>query len=304
MMQDHSAAPAPHVRTLVDAMITDACQTLGIRLGSFRQKIIAMLANKPANRLAVLLLELDRILARDGILAAAKAAHLHLAKILSSSPAPAYPKNGPLLVVSNHPGATDTLNAILAVERNDHMLVAGKRPMLAALPHIRRHLFFLNRDVTDRFSTLRAMIQSLKEGKTVVLFPRGILEPDPAIATGALKSIDLWSKSVGVLLSKVPETTVLPILSSHVVLPQIWHHWLVQSSFIKKSPYHKALIMQLAMQQLHKDPAWRQPTRLDYGQPCTAKELDATLNPDSLTQAVQQLMKDLMLSHFPQQLPA
>jgi hypothetical protein len=57
---------------------------------------------------------------------------------------------------------------------------------------------------------------------------------------------------------------------------------------------------QFLKQRASKDPAWKLPLRIDTGRIKTAIELDPSLNPKTLAQSVQNEMKHLLSSIYPE----
>lgn len=93
------------------------------------------------------------------------------------------PARGPLLLVSNHPGAYDALVLIAALGRDDVALVAADRLFLRAMPALARHLVFFREGadaVRDRARSLREARRHLARGGALVQFGAGRIEPDPA----------------------------------------------------------------------------------------------------------------------------
>ena len=61
-------------------------------------------------------------------------------------------------------------------------------------------------DSTFKLKAIREVIQALNDDMAVIIFPKGLLEPDPALIPGAVESLKGWSDSIGVFLNKVPKT--------------------------------------------------------------------------------------------------
>jgi hypothetical protein len=66
---------------------------------------------------------------------------------------------------------------------------------------------------------VRESIRHLREGGSLLIFPRGQVEPDPAHLPGALEAVSQWSPSVGLIVKSVPETQVVPAVVSGVLAP-------------------------------------------------------------------------------------
>lgn len=130
------------------------------------------------------------------------------------------PASGPVFVLANHPGMTDTVALFVSLARRpDLRVIALERPFLRALPNVARQLIFLPEDDAGRLAVVRAGVKHLKQGGALLTFPAGEIEPDPGAfgrraATDSLKN---WSDSHAVFGRLVPQTQVVPAIVSHVV---------------------------------------------------------------------------------------
>ena len=194
----------------------------------------------------------------------------------------------------------DSIGAVVTVGREDVRVVAARREFFRVLPHISNHLLTIETDTSLRLEAVRHIIQSLKDGQAVIIFPSGKLEPEPSLMPGAVASLDQWSASVGVFLSKVPETRLLPILISQTLSPKAWQSWLARLPKTQKRRHQAAMGWQFLKQRVSKDSAWKMPLRTDTGRIQTASDLDPSLDPKKLSQAVQDEMKHLLSSIYPE----
>jgi 1-acyl-sn-glycerol-3-phosphate acyltransferase len=132
------------------------------------------------------------------------------------------PAEGPLLIVSNHPGLSDSVALFASLPRNDLRIVVAERPFLQALNHTSRHLIYLRSAEINR--NLRKITTHLRGGGAVLIFPGGQIEPDPATMAGAIESLQRWSRSIGLIIRLVKEVQVVPAIVSGVVCPAAQHH--------------------------------------------------------------------------------
>ena len=111
------------------------------------------------------------------------------------------PASGPLLVVSNHPGAYDTMLLLASVKRNDAAIIAADRAFLRALPAFGRHLLFVPEGAATpaRAAGLRRAMRHLAAGGALLHFAAGRIEPDPAFSREAAPLV-AWSHGTGVLV--------------------------------------------------------------------------------------------------------
>lgn len=289
----------PDPDTIARYIFADIAKTLSFNPRSLFFMTLRQIATKPANKFAEILLKVDRSLAEGDISKSSKMALDYFTDGQEFIGLENVPREGPLLVVANHPGAADSIGAFSCVSRRDSGIVAGKRPMLEVLPHISRHLIYLETDPIGRMGNIRKIISKLKAGETVITFPRGLLEPDPALIPGALQSIKSWSESMGVFLAKVPEVRLLPLLISQTVVPKAWKHIFVNLAKTPKRRHQIAMITQFAMQRLRQGNQWKVPIRIQVGNAYDPRELSNSLDPREINESVRQVMSDLLLSAYP-----
>lgn len=280
-------------------ILDDVLTTLNVRRVKALRYLVTFLGRKPTQWLADLLSHWDGQIERGSFVETAlDALHLFTSgfELYSNEE---IPQTGPLLAVVNHPGMYDSIGAIVAVGREDVRVVAGHREFFRVLPHINHHLLIIETDVSLHLEAMRHIIQSLKDGQAVIIFPSGRLEPEPALMPGATAALNEWSASVGIFLSKVPETRLLPMLISQTLSPKAWHSWLAQLPKTQKRQHQAAMGWQFLKQRVSKDPAWKLSLRIDTGRIKTASELEPSLDPKRLAQAVREEMRSLLISIYP-----
>jgi len=131
--------------------------------------------------------------------------------------AEAVPREGPLLIVSNHPGLADAVALFAAMPREDLKVLAAERPFLSALPNTSKSLIPVPEDPGGRSKAVRAAARHLRAGGTVITFPGGRIEPDPAVLPGAAEAVGAWSGSVDLFARLAPGLAVVPAVVSGVI---------------------------------------------------------------------------------------
>ena len=280
-------------------ILDDVLTTLNVNRVKALRYLITLLGSKTTRWLADLLSRWDRQVERSSFIETARDALNLFTSGFELSSAEAIPKTGPLLAVANHPGMYDSIGAIVTVGREDVRVVAARREFFRVLPNINRHLLIIETDASLRLEAVRHIIQALKEGQAVIIFPSGKLGPEPSLMPGAAASLEQWSASVGIFLSKVPETCLLPILISQTLSPKAWHSWPARLPKAQKRRHQAAMGWQFVKQRTSTDPVWRLPLRIDTGEVKTANELDPSLDPKKLAQAVQDEMTALLNLIYP-----
>jgi hypothetical protein len=108
---------------------------------------------------------------------------------------------GPLLVVSNHPGAYDALVLFATLGRDDVAVMAGDRAFLRAMPSVRRHLLLVpDSGSGTRARGLRRAMEHLAAGRAVLHFGCGAIEPDPAFPLAGATPLGTWQAGTGTLV--------------------------------------------------------------------------------------------------------
>lgn len=132
------------------------------------------------------------------------------------------PAQGPVFILANHPGMTDTIALFASLaSRPDLRVIALDRPFLRALPNVARQLIFLPAQESARLAVIREGARHLKHGGALLTFPAGEIEPDPSIsgAQQAMDSLQAWSDSYALFARLAPATRFIPTLVSHVISP-------------------------------------------------------------------------------------
>lgn len=178
-------------------------------------RLVRALLTPPARRFAHQLQHLDTLVDADGLAAGARWALRTFSHRLTTVGRERVPSSGPLLAVSNHPGLTDVMALVLALEaRDDLLIVALDRPVLRSLPAIAARLLWVGTD--DRVALIQRARRHLRQGGALLTFPAGTIEPDPVLreAQGALH---LWSPSVATLTRDIDRLSVLPLAVGGVI---------------------------------------------------------------------------------------
>jgi 1-acyl-sn-glycerol-3-phosphate acyltransferase len=184
---------------------------------TFSAKAISTALNMPAKRLADLAERFDNLVARSGLREASDAILDRFIRGMEVHGLEHIPTNGPLLIVANHPGMMDGLVITANLPRPDLKIIASAMPIFTELQAMKNHLIYTTRNTFERLAVVREAIQHLRDDGAVLIFPRGIIEPDPAILEGAAESINKWSRSLEIMIRQVPDTQVMVTIVSGVL---------------------------------------------------------------------------------------
>jgi hypothetical protein len=207
----------PNVQLSSDHIIQEALRVLRIPRETLSAKAISAALQAPAKRLADLVERFDDLVARSGLHDASHSILERFVRGIEVHGLEHIPSSGPLLVVANHPGMIDGLLITANLPRPDLKIVASAMPIFTELQAMKDHLIYTTRNTFERLSVVREVIQHLHEDGAVLIFPRGVIEPDPAVLGGAVESLNKWSRSLEIMIRQVPNTQVMVTIVSGVL---------------------------------------------------------------------------------------
>ncbi len=186
-------------------------------------RVIRHLFSAPARRVTETVFQYDQRVGSDGLAASSIWLVQQFARSVQVIGTPP-PTQGPLLIVSNHPGMIDAMAIFAQVQRPDLRILAAERPILRLLPNILPYLIFVPDDPQRRLSAVRAAASHLRAGGSLLNFPGGHIEPDPALHPDAADCLQNWTDSLDLLARLVPGLTILPVAVSGVISPTALRH--------------------------------------------------------------------------------
>ena len=266
-------APArEQIEALTRVCVDDLLSAFG--LGGLRRgrRPLELLSRIPARRLARQVATYDGIVGESGLRAGGAWILEQMVRSAEVEGRENVPQEGPLLLVANHPGLTDTVALFAAIPRRDLRVVAAERPFLDALPNTSRYLLTMSEASSGRFGLVRAATRHLRRGGAVLTFPAGEIEPDPAVLPGAVEALKRWTASADLFVRLVPGLAVVPAVVSGVLSPAALRNPL---TFLRRWPKDRqrlAATLQTMAPTLH-----GVTVRIAFGQPIYA-EAEATVS--------------------------
>jgi hypothetical protein len=222
-MVDRLAPHTPEVEEVTDTLFKQLLSVMGINRPNWFTRAIFSPFNSPVKRMSTLLVELDRNTAKNGWNSAVKHLLEHFIDEVNLVGADRIPPQGPLMVVCNHPAAYDAAILGACIKRDDLKMMASDIALIQMFPNIREHMIPVPYSIPARLQTVRSTIRHLQTGGAVLVFPRGDVEPDPAISPGAERSLAGWSASTELFLRRVPQTISVVAIASGI-LSKSWYH--------------------------------------------------------------------------------
>ena len=230
------------------AIVTEFLGVLTLRDKPWARSVVAALFRLPVQRMAEKLIGLDENVAAHGWSAAMGLFLQDFVADYRVRGLDNVPRSGPLLVICNHPGSYDMPILSTVMGRDDLKIIASDISIVRLLPSIREHFIFISRDVHKSMLTVRSAIRHLKSGGSVLIFPRGEVEPDQDVSPEALPDFERWSLSSELFLRKVPQTQVLAVFAKGVLSPRWINHPIVRSWKKPARRQKVAEVLQVAQQ--------------------------------------------------------
>jgi hypothetical protein len=274
------------VELLTEILAREGAEALGWERGRPGGSIARTLLRPAARRIAREFAACDEVFATRALPDAARWTLDHFSAEPEVAGLDRVPRHGPILLVANHPGLTDAVGLIAALDRPDVRIVAADYPFLHAMRGLGPRLIFLGATGTSQLSWIRAVARDLRQGRVVLLFPAGHLEPDPAVLgrDGALMP---WSESVALIARLAPEAQIVPAAVAGVLSARAFAHPLTRIRRTSRDRQRVATLLQMI------DPRFRHVrARIAFDGPLVAGR-------DGVSAALASRMHDLILSPPP-----
>ncbi|PSL81454.1 glycerol acyltransferase [Variovorax sp. WS11] len=239
---------SPSVETLTELNIVDLLDSAGLL--RLRGTPLSHLFRPAARRFARTAHEFDTRVGEHGLAQGSAWLMSRMTAGIATSGLEHVPPQGPVIILANHPGMTDTVALFTSLaSRPDLRVIASDRPFLRALPNVARQLIFLPDEESGRMAVIRTAARHLQEGGALLTFPAGEIEPDPATfgPQRAAASLQTWSSSYTLFARLAPRTQFVPALVSHVISPDAQRHPL---TLLRRTPRNKeklAAALQVAL---------------------------------------------------------
>ena len=235
-------------RQIAQIVARESAETLVGRPAGFGVEVVRRLIGPVANHVARHFITYDRALGEAGMLHGSTWIVDDATGGLHVEGRERVPAQGPLLVVVNHPGLSDAVALLAALGRDDAWIVTANYPFLRAMRLASRRFLFVSDDRADRLSAFRSIVSRLRAGDTVLVFPSGGLELDPALSRdAALASLATWSRSIELLARLARETLVIPAAIRGVVSRSAFDNPLAKRCGVLKERQRMATLLQLAL---------------------------------------------------------
>ncbi len=290
--------PDTRVAELRESITSEASKAIGIKPASLQEKIFRMFFWPPAQRFARLVASLDDHIEQDGLTEAMRWLLPRFASQVEVNGAENIPSTGPVLVVSNHPGAFDGVVILAQFQRNDIKLIISDVPFTRGLSAGSRHMIFsTGDDMHERMGAVRQSIRHLQSGGVLMLYPTGLVDPDPSFMPGADQALGEWSPSLELFLRKVPETQILPTIISGVIAPKYMNNIFARRQKTvrnqqKVAEYFEIVQLMVVQRDLGLSP------RVSFGKPLTPADFSGPCESVGVLECIIDRARGLLAEHI------
>ena len=215
----------PVIQALTEALVSEILLAFGLGRAA-HSRILRRIAQIPAERFTRLIDQFDQRICREGLPAAARWITARFIRSVRVRGRYNLPSHGPLLVASNHPGAMDSVSMLGAFPRDDTRIFVSGSPFFKSIPSSSEHCIFVENptNVDERRRAIHLGIEHLRQGGSLLIFPTGRVDPEPAFSSGSLETMGQWSPSLEILLRKVPQTRLVMAVASDVLMHKYAAH--------------------------------------------------------------------------------
>ncbi len=299
-MVNATVVASPQLVThLRSCLMEEIYKTLGLQPQGVISRVIWPFIYVPASRFSHIAAEFDERVARHGFpQAAAWALKLFVDRIQVSGQQN-LPTQGPLIVASNHPGAYDSIAIASCIPRSDLKIIVSGAPFFESFPNAGEHFLFTRDDPHSRMRVVRAALRHLHASGSLLIFPSGRMDPDPAVQPGAVQAIKNWSKSLQIFMQSVPDVRLVLTTVSHVLAETSLNHPLVRLRSKVRDRQRVAEFIQVMLQLFWKYRLEFQP-RLTFAQSVGVAELKKQAGEGPLLPVIAARAEALLAWHLAQ----
>lgn len=278
-----------------EKIIDEICYALGVSRSGVMRRLLGPLFRRPAGIFGRIAARADNEVGSSGLGGGARLILPDFSLCPSVRGAENIPVDGPLLVASNHPGALDSIAIMSCIPRKDLKVLLSDVAFFRAFTNARQYFNYVPPDTAGSMTTLRASIDHLKRGGALLIFAHGDVEPDPELSPGASQAIQDWSRSIEIMLRKVPETWLQVTIASGVLMSKFVHNPIVK---IRKTAVRRqklAEVLQICQQMVFPRSVQTH-VHISFAKPARGKDLGGEELMPAVVQIARRLLQDHMAS--------
>ncbi len=224
----HSSKDLVRVAEYREKIIDEILYALGFPRHGIMRRALGPLFRYPAGRFGRIIARADDAIRISGLCGGARRIMADLELQASVRGAENIPGDGPLLVVSNHPGAYDSVVIMSCIPRKDLKVILSDVAFTRAFAAARHHFIYAPLDTAGRMAAFRTSLGHLKNGGALLIYAHDEVEPDPDLSPGAMESIGEWSRSIEIMLRAVPNAWLQLTMASGILMSRFLNNPLVR----------------------------------------------------------------------------
>lgn len=283
--------------SLRKSITAEASKAAGFHPGSWQDRLFTALFWIPAQRFGRLGAEFDQHIAQDGLTSAMRWLLPKFASTVTAAGTENIPQDGPVLVVSNHPGAFDGVVITAQFQRDDIKVIISDVPFTRGMIAASEHLIYSTGDNTqERMNAVRQSVRHLRNNGMLMVFPTGLVDPDPAFMPGAEEALNDWSPSLEFFLRQVPKTRLLPVIISGVIEPKYLNNFIARRQKTLRQQQKLAEYFEIAKIMVIQKDLGLTP-RVSFGPPLSLAELNE-LPGETIMEKINQQARQLLALHL------
>jgi len=279
--------------------ITDEIiKALGFSTRGVFRRALGPLFRIPAGRFGAVAAKADAEIPASGLSGGCRRLLAEMSLRVTARGSEKIPADGPLLLVSNHPGAYDSVAIMAGVPRRDLKVILSDVPFTRDLAEARVHFIYAPLEAAGRAAALRASIEHLQTGGALLFFPHDDVEPDPEASPGAADTFQNWSRSIEIMLRQVPETRLQVAIAGNILSPRFLRHPLVKIRRSAAKRQKLAFTLQIVKQMAFPRNAGARPcVHLSFAAPVAARKILNGRNGEAMG-AVRKIAAELLADHL------
>lgn len=278
---------------LMQINLNDLLDNLGLKDAAFARPALARLFRKPVQDFTQWVVAYDRRVGEAGLQVASREMMQNMVREVRALGIDNIPHEGPVLFTANHAGLTETLACFSVIPRDDLKAMGNDRPFVRLLPNVFDRLVPVPELEGDRFAVVRQATRHLQAGGALFMNPAGKIEPDPACMPGAIEALREWSPSLALFIKRVPETQVVPVLISGVIMPSTLDHPFARLRRTQKDRERAAASIQLMIHMRERGSTPITPC-VEFGQPLLAADLAQLGDASAIVGTITDVMAGMM----------
>ncbi|MDH7512886.1 MAG: hypothetical protein QHH14_08070 [Clostridiales bacterium] len=261
------------IRYLSGAITAEIIAALGFSPRGAARHLLGPLFRYPSRRISTIMWEYTRDAAETDIISATGRLLAQFVDGVEARGRENVPREGPVLIASNHPGAYDAFAIVSQLPRADIKLVGSDVPFLKALPQVASRLIDTPPDAIKRMVAVRACIRQLQANGLLIIYPTGFVDPDPEVQRGASDVLKSWSPSLEIMLRRAPATRVVITVVSGVLSGQALRNPITR---LAKADWEKRKLAEFlqVIEQLTFKRRFHLSPRVTFGPPISMADLD------------------------------